>query len=54
MPQSLSDTMSTHSELQIWHSSKLLGDDSTTSSAIIADKGHKWPLLIDPQEQVKR
>lgn len=45
--------MSTHSELQIWQSSKLLGDDPTISSAIISDKGQKWPLLVDPQDQVQ-
>lgn len=40
-------------EIRKWQINYLPRDDLSTSNGIIVTKALRWPLMIDPQEQVK-
>lgn len=40
-------------EIRMWNSCGLPRDDVSTENAILVTQAGRWPLLIDPQEQVK-
>lgn len=39
-------------EIRMWNSCGLPRDNVSTENAILATQGGRWPLIIDPQEQV--
>lgn len=49
---SLKNIMADPFEIQQWHTDGLPRDQVSIENAILATRGHRWPLMIDPQEQV--
>ncbi|GAB1605439.1 dynein heavy chain 5, axonemal-like [Argonauta hians] len=47
----LENVMADPFEIQQWHSEGLPRDQISVENAILATKSHRWPLIIDPQEQ---
>lgn len=41
-------------EIRVWNSFGLPRDTTSTENAILATKGKRWPLMIDPQDQANR
>lgn len=41
-------------EVRVWNSFGLPKDNTSTENAILATKGKRWPLMIDPQDQANR
>ncbi|CAI9736985.1 dynein axonemal heavy chain 6-like [Octopus vulgaris] len=48
---SLKNIMADPFEIQQWHTDGLPRDQVSIENAILATRGHRWPLMIDPQEQ---
>eukprot|EP00767_Chilomastix_cuspidata_P003405 gnl/Chilomastix_cuspidata/3528.p1 GENE.gnl/Chilomastix_cuspidata/3528~~gnl/Chilomastix_cuspidata/3528.p1 ORF type:complete len:4397 (+),score=382.77 gnl/Chilomastix_cuspidata/3528:1904-13192(+) len=48
---SLTDSLISDTVMQNWHAKKLPPDPLSEENAIIATKGLRWPLFIDPQDQ---
>lgn len=40
-------------EVRLWNSFELPRDQVSTENAILVTQGGRWPLMIDPQEQVR-
>eukprot|EP00878_Enallax_costatus_P041820 GHUV01048713.1.p1 GENE.GHUV01048713.1~~GHUV01048713.1.p1 ORF type:complete len:360 (+),score=84.12 GHUV01048713.1:426-1505(+) len=51
---SLSGILSTPVELLDWACQGLPSDAVSVESALIATRGYRWPLLVDPQDQANR
>jgi dynein heavy chain len=41
-------------EVRVWNSNGLPKDTTSTENAILATRGKRWPLMIDPQDQANR
>ena len=39
-------------EIRQWNSNDLPRDSVSTEKAILVTRGRRWPLMVDPQEQV--
>ena len=39
-------------EIRQWNSDGLPRDTVSTENAVLVTRGRRWPLMIDPQEQV--
>ena len=40
-------------EIRQWNSDGLPRDTVSTENAVLVTRGRRWPLMIDPQEQVR-
>ena len=49
---SLIKTLADAYEIRMWNSFGLPRDQVSTDNAILVTQGERWPLMIDPQEQV--
>ncbi|OXA50744.1 Dynein heavy chain 6, axonemal [Folsomia candida] len=41
-------------EVRVWNANGLPRDNTSTENAILATRGRRWPLMIDPQDQANR
>ena len=51
---SLATTLSSAVEMREWAIQGLPSDAVSTDNGILATRGHRWPLMIDPQDQANR
>ncbi len=49
---SLTNIMATAFEIRQWNTDGLPRDNISIENAILVTRGRRWPLMIDPQEQV--
>ena len=49
---SVIDILSTNYEIREWNTYGLPRDNVSTENAVLVTRGRRWPLMIDPQEQV--
>jgi len=41
-------------QIRQWNTQGLFRDSTSTENAVIALKGRRWPLIIDPQDYAKQ
>ena len=41
-------------EIRVWNANGLPKDHTSTENAVLATRGRRWPLMIDPQDQANR
>ena len=46
------DILATNYEIREWNTYGLPRDNVSTENAVLVTRGRRWPLMIDPQEQV--
>jgi hypothetical protein len=51
---SLATTLSSAVEMREWAIQGLPSDAVSTENGILVTRGHRWPLMIDPQDQANR
>ena len=49
---SVIDILATNYEIREWNTYGLPRDNVSTENAVLVTRGRRWPLMIDPQEQV--
>ena len=49
---SLTSVLADNYEIRQWNADGLPRDTVSTENAILVTRGRRWPLMIDPQEQV--
>lgn len=49
---SVINTLATNYEIRQWNTDGLPRDNVSTENAVLVTRGRRWPLMIDPQEQV--
>ena len=49
---SLTDILATPYEIRQWNADGLPRDAVSIENAVLLTRGRRWPLMIDPQEQV--
>lgn len=49
---SVIDILATNYEIREWNTHGLPRDSVSTENAVLVTRGRRWPLMIDPQEQV--
>ena len=49
---SLINVLATPFEIRQWNTDGLPRDTVSTENAVLVTRGRRWPLMIDPQEQV--
>ena len=50
---SLISVLANNFEIRQWNTDGLPRDAVSTENAILVTRGRRWPLMIDPQEQVQ-
>jgi len=50
----LSNTLGSPVEIREWQLNGLPTDTNSTDNAILATRGERWPLMIDPQGQANK
>lgn len=51
---SLISVLATPYEIRKWNTDSLPRDSTSIENAILVTRGRRWPLMIDPQDQVRR
>jgi len=41
-------------EIRVWNQAGLPKDNTSTENAVLATRGRRWALMIDPQDQANR
>ena len=49
---SVINILATNFEIRQWNTDGLPRDNVSTENAVLVTRGRRWPLMIDPQEQV--
>ena len=50
---SVVNVLATAFEIRQWNTHGLPRDNVSTENAVLVTRGRRWPLMIDPQEQVR-
>ena len=51
---SVINVLATNFEIRQWNTDGLPRDNVSTENAVLVTRGRRWPLMIDPQEQVSQ
>lgn len=47
------NVLASNFEIRQWNADGLPRDAVSTENAVLVTRGRRWPLMIDPQEQVR-